>query len=635
MSVCSWVSDELYTVLGFSDQLISEFLISLAEKSTSPNDFIDKIKNAEVVEVNEVVTKFANELWSKVPHKTVQIKPAREKEARAIKLQQKNKSYQLIPYDEDLGEINVPVKKSENEIKKSEKRKHLREKAFDDVDDDHFQEQDKTLKKMKYSDNSSDESVKDMKERDEFTERLKNRDKEKTRQVISKSEKKAKEEAEKRLKLETENRKVIIPDLRKISRREYLKKRHADKIEDLEMEIRDEEYFFGGIEMTKKEKLEVDYKKNILKLVKDHKKASEVEKVGRYYMPDGTEDIKGKYVEDPNEKGLNFEHKRWEEEHLNAALISFGAKDAKDKYKKNYDYILDDEIEFVKALQIPGTENCDKKKLSAVDIKRMTIKECKKKIQRTNLGNVVLMLKSLGIHDLLHFEFMDPPPHESLILALEQLYALGALNRHGELTKTGRKMAEFPVDPMVSKMILASEKFKCTEEILTITAMLSVSSSIFYRPKDKRIHADTARQSFYCKPQAVGDHLTLLNIYNRWEETGFSTQWCFENFVQHRSLKRARDVRDQLMGLIERVEIEPTSSEDNIAIRKAITAGFFYNTARLDKSEFMRQVIAIENAWLLEIAPHYYKEKNLVDGLQKKMPKQMGKSKDELRKGCH
>ena len=49
-------------------------------------------------------------------------------------------------------------------------------------------------------------------------------------------------------------------------------------------------------------------------------------------------------------------------------------------------------------------------------------------IQRVNLGNVVLLLKSLGINDLIHFDFLDPPPHETLVLALEQLYALGALN---------------------------------------------------------------------------------------------------------------------------------------------------------------------------------------------------------------
>jgi len=79
-------------------------------------------------------------------------------------------------------------------------------------------------------------------------------------------------------------------------------------------------------------------------------------------------------------------------------------------------------------------------------------------IQRVNLGNVVLLLKSLGINDLIHFDFLDPPPHETLVLALEQLYALGALNHLGELTRLGRRMAEFPVDPMMAKMLLASER---------------------------------------------------------------------------------------------------------------------------------------------------------------------------------
>ena len=60
-------------------------------------------------------------------------------------------------------------------------------------------------------------------------------------------------------------------------------------------------------------------------------------------------------------------------------------------------------------------------------------------IQRTNMGNVVLMLKSLGINDLLHFDFMDKPPAETLMRALEQLYALGALNDRGELTKLGEE----------------------------------------------------------------------------------------------------------------------------------------------------------------------------------------------------
>ncbi|XP_022914183.1 pre-mRNA-splicing factor ATP-dependent RNA helicase DHX16 [Onthophagus taurus] len=283
-------------------------------------------------------------------------------------------------------------------------------------------------------------------------------------------------------------------------------------------------------------------------------------------------------------------------------------------------------------------------------------------IQRINLGNAVLMLKALGINDLVHFDFLDPPPHETLVLALEQLYALGALNHHGELTKLGRRMAEFPVDPMMAKMILASEKYKCSEEIVTIAAMLSVNSAVFYRPKDKIIHADTARKNFN---DLAGDHLSLLNVYNQWRDTDYSTQWCYENFIQYRSMRRARDVREQLVGLMQRVEIDMVSNAtESENIRKAITAGYFYHVARLSKGggyktvkhnqsvsihpnsslfeelprwvlyhelvfttkEFMRQVIEIQSKWLLEVAPHYYKQKELEDSANKKMPKVVGRS---------
>ncbi|CAF0887126.1 unnamed protein product [Adineta ricciae] len=288
-------------------------------------------------------------------------------------------------------------------------------------------------------------------------------------------------------------------------------------------------------------------------------------------------------------------------------------------------------------------------------------------IQRTNLGNVVLLLKSLGINDLVNFDYMDPPPMETLRLAFEQLYALGALNHKVELTKLGRRMAEFPLDPMLSKTILASETYKCSAEILTIVSMLSVNNSIFFRPKDKMLLADTARQSFF---SPGGDHLSLLNVYNQWKDTDYSTQWCFENFIQFRSMNRARQVRDQLEALMERVEIDIQSNPaDTVGIRKSICAGFFYHTAKFSKNgmyktvrhqqsvlihpnsclfdqipryviyfelvlttkEYMRQLIEIENEWLRETAPHFYKTKKLDDDESvKKMPKVIGKTKAEL-----
>uniref|UniRef100_A0A3Q3IJ80 ATP-dependent RNA helicase DHX15 n=1 Tax=Monopterus albus TaxID=43700 RepID=A0A3Q3IJ80_MONAL len=98
-------------------------------------------------------------------------------------------------------------------------------------------------------------------------------------------------------------------------------------------------------------------------------------------------------------------------------------------------------------------------------------------ILRSNLGSVVLQLKKLGIDDLVHFDFMDPPAPETLMRALELLNYLAALNDDGDLTELGSMMAEFPLDPQLAKMVIASCEFNCSNEILSITAMLSVDMS--------------------------------------------------------------------------------------------------------------------------------------------------------------
>ncbi|RLN30264.1 hypothetical protein C2845_PM05G24220 [Panicum miliaceum] len=270
-------------------------------------------------------------------------------------------------------------------------------------------------------------------------------------------------------------------------------------------------------------------------------------------------------------------------------------------------------------------------------------------IQRSNLASVMLSLKALGIDDI--FDFVDPPASEGLLRALEDLFALGALNSHGELTKTGRRMAELPLDPMLAKAIVASERYGCSEEVLTIAVMLSAGNAVFYRPKDRALVADAARQRF--NAGNAGDHVALLNVYTEWEQSGYSTEWCADHFVQSRTMRRARDVREQLEALLERVEIERRSccGGDLDAVRKAITVGFFRNTAqrqrdgfyrtlktwrtvfvhpssgmaRLDppprwvvyhelvetSNEYMRQVTELKPEWLLEVAPHYYQENNL------------------------
>lgn len=112
-------------------------------------------------------------------------------------------------------------------------------------------------------------------------------------------------------------------------------------------------------------------------------------------------------------------------------------------------------------------------------------------IQRTNLAELFLLLKNIKM-DLRNFEFMDSPSDKALNLATEQLFNLHALNSEGDLTTDRIKMVEFPLYLMTLKIIIASEKYKCSEGILMIAAMSSVSCSVFFRPKDKKIDADAA-----------------------------------------------------------------------------------------------------------------------------------------------
>ena len=263
-------------------------------------------------------------------------------------------------------------------------------------------------------------------------------------------------------------------------------------------------------------------------------------------------------------------------------------------------------------------------------------------IQRTNLASTVLSLKAMGINDLLAFDFMDPPPMETLIMAMEQLHALSALDDEGLLTKLGRRMAEFPLEPQLSKMLIMSVHLGCADEALTIVSMLSVQN-IYYRPKERAELADQRKARFH---QNEGDHLTLLCVYNAWKNHNFSSTWCFENFIQHRSLKRAQDIRKQMLGIMDRHKLDVISCGKNTTkVQKAICSGFFRNVAKRDPQdgyrtlvdnqvvyvhpssaiyqhqpewlvyhelvfttkEYMREVCAIDAKWLVEFAPSFFK----------------------------
>ncbi|KAB8252212.1 P-loop containing nucleoside triphosphate hydrolase protein [Aspergillus flavus] len=216
--------------------------------------------------------------------------------------------------------------------------------------------------------------------------------------------------------------------------------------------------------------------------------------------------------------------------------------------------------------------------------KKELIDQTYPEILRSNLSSTVLELKKLGIDDLVHFDLMDPPAPETLMRALEELNYLACLDDDGNLTQLGRLASEFPLDPAVAVMLISSPEFYCSNEILSITALLSVPQ-VFVRPASQRKRADEMKNLF---AHPDGDHLTLLNVYHAFKGQDAQEnpkQWCHDHFLSLRSLQSADNVRMQLLRIMEREELEMVSTpfEDKKYyenIRRALCAGFFMQVAK-------------------------------------------------------
>ena len=264
-------------------------------------------------------------------------------------------------------------------------------------------------------------------------------------------------------------------------------------------------------------------------------------------------------------------------------------------------------------------------------------------IQRTHLANVVLLLKTIGIGNLLEFDFMDPPPQDNVQQSLYQLWVLGALDDTGSLTKMGQKMAEFPLDPPLSKMLIVSEQLGCSEEVATVVSMLSVPS-VFVRPKERAEESDAAREKFMV-PES--DHLTLLFVYQQWCDTGRSNRWCSENFIQAKGMRRVAEIREQLVDIMRKSGMRLRSCGGHWdPVREAIASAFFHNAAKMKgvgeyvnmrtglpchlhptsslyglgytpeyivyhelvytTKEYMQHVTAVDPYWLARVGPMFY-----------------------------
>ncbi|XP_044752739.1 ATP-dependent RNA helicase DHX33-like [Coccinella septempunctata] len=271
-------------------------------------------------------------------------------------------------------------------------------------------------------------------------------------------------------------------------------------------------------------------------------------------------------------------------------------------------------------------------------------------IQRANLTSVVLQLLALGVHAK-KFDFMSKPSEEALDAAFEELKLLGAVEdvESGKLTEIGQKMTKFPLDPKFTKIILAAEKFGCVAEALTAVSFLS-AESVLLNPTTRKEQAQAVRQKFH---STEGDLLTLINIFREFSNAGKSNKkaWCHEHFLNLRNMLYVKDVRTQLKEICRKCNIEINSCSNQLKLlRKSLLAGLFMNVAEfnirdrhystLHKKQkawihpssvlhgtsntlvlfteivqtskcFLRGLTTMESDWLMEVAPEYFKQKNI------------------------
>ena len=211
-------------------------------------------------------------------------------------------------------------------------------------------------------------------------------------------------------------------------------------------------------------------------------------------------------------------------------------------------------------------------------------------MQRLDISSAILQIKALGVKDILHFEYISPPPVALMLHALDQLYGLGALDEQGDITDTGLCMAVMPIAPAWARVLLSSLELSCAEEALNVVAMCCVTSP--FTPLRPGAGNDARKQhgenvAHFALPS--GDHMTLSNVMEAFLTDGYygnNNNWCEEHGLEKRVLLKAVEIRKQLRRILQRIKpkhITITSCDDDHSrLLQALVKGFFMNVGQLD-----------------------------------------------------
>jgi len=173
-------------------------------------------------------------------------------------------------------------------------------------------------------------------------------------------------------------------------------------------------------------------------------------------------------------------------------------------------------------------------------------------ICRTDIVTVCLLLKAIGIKNIITFGFLDPPVSTLVQTALTTLMRLDALDNQEVVTPLGMTMSDFPLSPVLAKMLVSSVELGCSEQVLTVVAMLSVKNVFIRKKKSEQnpMDEERLRMARLRLSDSTGDHLTMLNVFEEWVLCGCSPVWSATHSLSQKELERAFVIRDQLASLM-------------------------------------------------------------------------------------
>ncbi|SEO46367.1 ATP-dependent RNA helicase HrpA [Nitrosovibrio sp. Nv6] len=202
-------------------------------------------------------------------------------------------------------------------------------------------------------------------------------------------------------------------------------------------------------------------------------------------------------------------------------------------------------------------------------------------ILRSSLAAVILRMKSLKIGEVENFPFLEPPPPRMIADGYQLLAELGAVDDSNMLTSIGWRLAKFPIDPKIARMILAAKEENCLSEVLIITAALSVQDPRD-RPFERQEAADRAHQRFQDERSDFLGYLRLWEFFDELLKHKKSNRklmaQCQENFLSHRRMREWREVHGQLHTLVAELGLRPNQIPAGYdEIHRALLAGLLGN----------------------------------------------------------